>query len=201
MTKRLPRRSVVIVGGGLCAALVSRQLTAQGIDWRRMGGERADVWATSERPELVTLADALVRETEASTGLRIDGRPRVLVYPSLAIYRNATGEPGWIAASTQGRVIRMQPAAADRATLRHEMYHVLIERNTRASLPLWFREGLALSLAGGAKSTEGGYAAARSRVDECFQHYGKATVLGWLSTGLPEEVKRQSATNPVVTRQ
>ncbi len=32
MTKRLPRRSVVIVGGGLCAALVSRQLTARGID-------------------------------------------------------------------------------------------------------------------------------------------------------------------------
>ena len=33
MTKRLPReRTVVIVGGGLCAALVSRQLTARGID-------------------------------------------------------------------------------------------------------------------------------------------------------------------------
>jgi gluconate 2-dehydrogenase alpha chain len=32
MAKRLPHRSVVIVGGGLCAALVARQLTAQGID-------------------------------------------------------------------------------------------------------------------------------------------------------------------------
>ena len=32
MPKRLPHRRVVIVGGGLCAALVSRQLTAQGID-------------------------------------------------------------------------------------------------------------------------------------------------------------------------
>lgn len=30
--KRLPNRTVVIVGGGLCAALVSRQLTSQGID-------------------------------------------------------------------------------------------------------------------------------------------------------------------------
>jgi gluconate 2-dehydrogenase alpha chain len=32
MAKRLPHRRVVIVGGGLCAALVSRQLTAHGID-------------------------------------------------------------------------------------------------------------------------------------------------------------------------
>jgi gluconate 2-dehydrogenase alpha chain len=32
MAKRLPHRSVVIVGGGLCAALVARQLTAQGIE-------------------------------------------------------------------------------------------------------------------------------------------------------------------------
>jgi gluconate 2-dehydrogenase alpha chain len=32
MAKRLAHRRVVIVGGGLCAALISRQLTAQGID-------------------------------------------------------------------------------------------------------------------------------------------------------------------------
>jgi gluconate 2-dehydrogenase alpha chain len=32
VTKKLPKRTVVIVGGGLCAGLVSRQLTAQGID-------------------------------------------------------------------------------------------------------------------------------------------------------------------------
>jgi gluconate 2-dehydrogenase alpha chain len=32
MAKKLPKRSVVIVGGGLCAALVARQLTAKNID-------------------------------------------------------------------------------------------------------------------------------------------------------------------------
>jgi gluconate 2-dehydrogenase alpha chain len=32
MTKRLAKRSVVIVGGGLCAGLISRQLTAEGIE-------------------------------------------------------------------------------------------------------------------------------------------------------------------------
>jgi stage II sporulation protein D len=171
-------------------------LTAQGIDWHRMGGERADVWAPSDRADLVSLADVLVREAEASTGLKIAVRPRVEVFPSLTVYRNATGEPGWVAASTKGRVIRMQPAAADRATLRHEMYHVLIESNSRVSLPLWFREGLALSLGGGPKNED-----YRERVDSCLKRYGKATVLGWLATGLPDDVKRQSAANPVVTRQ
>jgi len=32
MAKKLPKRSVVIVGGGLCAGLVARQLTAKGIE-------------------------------------------------------------------------------------------------------------------------------------------------------------------------
>ena len=32
MAKKLPKRTVVIVGGGLCAGLISRQLTAKGID-------------------------------------------------------------------------------------------------------------------------------------------------------------------------
>jgi stage II sporulation protein D len=175
-------------------------LTAQGIDWRRMGGERVEVWATSERRELVGLGDALVREVEASTGLKIGVTPRIQVYPTVAVFRNATGEPGWVAASTKGRVIRMQPAAADRATLRHEIYHVAIEGNARASLPLWFREGLALALTGGAQSGDASYAAARARVDGCIAHYGKAAVLGWLSTGLPDDVIRQMATNPVVIK-
>jgi stage II sporulation protein D len=122
--------------------------------------------------------------------LRIAVTPRIQIYPSLTVFRNATGEPGWVAASSKGRVIRVQPAAADRATLRHEMYHVAIEGNSRVALPLWFREGLALSLAGGAKSSDPVYADARSRVDACLRRYGKAAVLGWLATGLPEELRR-----------
>ncbi len=160
-------------------------LTAQGIGWRRMGGERADVWAVAERGDFVALADSTVREVEASTGLKISIRPRVMIYPTVSVFRNATGEPGWIAASTRGTVIRMQPAAADKATLRHEMYHVVLTANTRASLPLWFQEGLALALAGGAQSTNAEYASDRMRVDGLLKAYGKVTVLGWLATGLP----------------
>jgi stage II sporulation protein D len=176
-------------------------LTAQGIDWHRMGGERADVWTTSERADLVRLADTLVNETEISTGLHLSVRPRIQIFPSVSVFRNATGEPGWIAASTKGTVIRMQPAAADRLTLKHELYHVLIETNTRAQLPLWFKEGLALVLTSGPKSSNAGYAEAQGRVEDCIRRYGKAGVLGWLSTGVPAEVNHQSAANPVVIRQ
>ena len=196
---RMPGSYKDILNAFYPGALVG--LTAQGIDWHRMGGERVEVWAATERRELVGQCDSLVREAEASTGLKINLTPRIQVYPSLTVFRNATGEPGWVAASTKGRVIRVQPAAANRATLRHEMYHVIIEANTRVALPLWFREGLALSLAGGARSSDAGYADARSRVDSCMAHYGKAAVLGWLATGLPDEVKRQNATKPVVMRQ
>jgi stage II sporulation protein D len=196
---RMPGSYKDILGTFYPGALVG--LTAQGIDWIRMGGERVEVWATTQRKELVGMGDGLVREVEANMGLRIVVTPRIQVYPTLSVFRNATGEPGWVAASTKGRAIRMQPAAANRATMRHEIYHVAIESNAKVTLPLWFREGLALSLAGGAQSTDAGYAAARTRVDACIQHYGKAAVVGWLSTGLPGEVKRQNATNPVVTRQ
>ena len=147
------------------------------------------------------MADALVREVEQATSLQMSVRPRIQVYPSVAVFRNATGEPGWIAASTKGRIIRMQPGAANQATMRHEIYHVLIESNARPGLPLWFREGLALSLAGGPLSSDPGYAAVRGDVDSCIARYGKSAVLGWLAKSLPADVKRANPTQQVIIRQ
>jgi len=59
------------------------------------------------------------------------------VYPTIAIYRDATGAPGWVAASTLGNVIRLQPIStlqrthALDSTLRHEFLHLLIESQAR----------------------------------------------------------------------
>jgi gluconate 2-dehydrogenase alpha chain len=55
--KRLPKRTVVIVGGGLCAGLISRQLTAKGIDVLVLerGGDHtngAEARLPSQRDEL-----------------------------------------------------------------------------------------------------------------------------------------------------
>jgi hypothetical protein len=76
------------------------------------------------------------------------------VYPNVAMFRDSTGAPGWIAAITRGTTIRMQPAETLRAagtldeTLRHEFLHMLIDQRAKKPLPLWLREGLVLVLAG-----------------------------------------------------
>jgi len=85
------------------------------------------------------------------------------IYPDLDSFRNATGEPGWVAAHTEGRRIDLQPVAALRSrdvldsTLSHELLHVLVELHApraASSLPLWFREGLVGYLAGEAKAAQ-----------------------------------------------
>ena len=137
-------------GVGLCQVGV----TAQGLRWQALGSEHAEV-LTLERKEdeaLLPLIEQIMRDAEHQTGWRYAARPQVRVYPSVATFRNATGRPGWVAASVRGRIIRLQPARILRAngtltlTLRHELLHFLIESRAGAGLPLWFREGLVLAL-------------------------------------------------------
>ena len=135
-------------------------LSAQGLDWVRVGGERLDVMTVRPATDraLVERAERALREAEERAGWQLGLRPEVRVYPSVAVYRNATGEPGWVAASTRGRTIRMEPtevlAGAVNSTLRHEFLHLLIEGRARPGVPLWFREGLTLYLNG--EQEEGG---------------------------------------------
>ena len=99
------------------------------------------------------MATRMMHEAEESTGLVYNGAAKLKVYASVAEFRDATGEPGWVAASTRGRTIRMQPSDALRdagtleGTLRHELLHMLVEEHAKAGTPLWFREGLVLYLA------------------------------------------------------
>ena len=197
-------------------------LTASGLSWHMLSGERMELWTTAPAQDraLLGMAEQLLREAEERTRLRLEMKPRLKVFPSVAIFRDATGEPGWVAASTRGRVIRLQPRS-NRATLRHEIYHLLIESHAQTQLPLWFREGLVLALAGGPRASIGrlpadldhairqtadigdareGYAAARARVEECIARYGETAVTGWVTRGLPPELKNASASQPVITR-
>jgi stage II sporulation protein D len=94
----------------------------------------------------------VLRSVEEQTNWSLTVRPELRVYPSVAVYRNATGEPGWVAASTKGHTIRLEPPAvllagnALDSTLRHEFLHLLVESRAHPGLPLWFREGLVLYL-------------------------------------------------------
>ena len=177
---------------------------AQGFHWTRMDGERVEAYSTHphEDRDAVAAADRAVRDAESRSGIRIDVRPRLRIYPTVAAFRDATGEPGYVAASTIGRTVRIQPAAMLRSTgkldstLLHEMLHVAVESQASPKTPQWFREGLVLNLAGAPVSGASGsgaeqqmrreYESARARVRALIDRQGRATVMQWLRTGSPE---------------
>jgi stage II sporulation protein D len=130
-------------------------VSAQGTQWQQLTSE--DVVLFTTRPDrdrpLLPLATRTMHEAEEKTGLLYNGAAKLKVYATVAAFRDATGEPGWVAASTRGHTIRMQPtdvlqdAGTLDSTLRHELLHMLIEEHAKPGTPLWFREGLVLDLA------------------------------------------------------
>jgi len=128
--------------------------SAQSIAWQKLTGEHIELLTTRAGPDAVFLdmASELVRQSQAMTGLTFPATPQWKLYPSVAMFRDATGEPGWVAATTRGRIIQTQPADVLRnagtleSTLRHELLHMLLESHAKPGTPLWFREGLVLYL-------------------------------------------------------
>jgi stage II sporulation protein D len=190
-------------------------VTAQGLTWNRSAGERIELESTRMENDrrVIPIADRLMRDVERETGRQFAGRPVVRVYPSVATYRDSTGEPGWVAASTRNGVVRLQPLETlepnVERTLHHEFMHMLIEQRATPNLPRWFREGLVLvltepngtrppaSLKSSAEMERAllkprtreefaqAYADAKAAVSQLTAKYGKQTVLGWIESGLP----------------
>jgi len=129
-------------------------VAAQGIAWQQLANE--DIELLTPRPDrdrpLLPIATRFMHESEESTGLVYRSKPRLKVYGTIAEFRNSTGEPGWVAASTRGRTIQLQPpdllrdAGTLDSTIHHELMHMLIESYARPGTPQWFREGLVLYL-------------------------------------------------------
>jgi len=198
-------------------------VSAQGFTWARMDGERVEVYSTRphEDGDAVAAADRALREAEGCSGIATAVRPRLRIYPSVAAFRDATGEPGWVAASTIGRTIRMQPVAVLRsagkleATLLHEMLHIEVESQANPRTPEWFREGLVLYLAGTAatavteprpsgsgpeQAMRREYAADLARVRALIDRHGRATIMQWLRAGNAELTTQSPATPPAQSR-
>jgi hypothetical protein len=81
-------------------------------------------------------------------------RIRVRAWESTAEFIRATRQPGWVAASNDGRVIDLQPldllnrkGILD-STLRHELTHLVVRRRRAPEVPRWYEEGLVLYLTG-----------------------------------------------------
>jgi stage II sporulation protein D len=81
-------------------------------------------------------------------------RVRVETWGSVGEFMRATGQPGWMAASSDGQSIALQPLellARKRIlsqTLRHELTHLVVHRLRAKGVPRWFEEGSVLYLTG-----------------------------------------------------
>ena len=197
-------------------------LTGQGLSWQRLGGDTLSLLST--RPSLdrgvLALAERQAESVSRRANMPLPRGVQIRIYPDVETFRNATGEPGWVAAYTAGRRIHLQPAVLLRSrgvlgeTLRHELWHVLVEARATAALPLWFREGLVEYLAGARDASppavqppsdsalrqtadearaRRAYAQACAAVAALVKRYGETAVLGWLATGLPAEVQKASS--------
>ncbi|MFL6465965.1 MAG: SpoIID/LytB domain-containing protein [Bryobacteraceae bacterium] len=202
-------------------------LTAKGIQWTRLGGEGVNVFTTlpSRDAGILRIAEGLQRSIRGQLGLTAPEAIDIRVYPDIDTFRNATGEPGWVAARSSPSGIELQPSRlletrnVLRSTLRHEILHVLIEREAVPDLPVWFREGLVEWLSqphgSGSSASQGvndddlrqrqdlgrarrAYNITYQQVASLVNRYGEATVLGWLKRGLPLEV-RNSIVNKAAT--
>jgi stage II sporulation protein D len=191
--------------------------TATGLAWQKRNGNRFELLSVQpeQDTEVLHSAETILPTLEAQVGWRLEFKPQLKVYPTLDVYRDATGQPGWIAAFTSGHTIRLQPLAALKkksvleSTLRHEFAHLLIEARAHAGTPLWFREGLVLHFADtnhhfepiemneaeiekalahpvNRQDLERAYAAARTKVARMVEQNGRETILRWLAAGLPE---------------
>lgn len=202
-------------------ASVSRLATD--IAWKKLSSAHAALFTTRpdrDRP-LLQMVAAQMNYLLHRWHLSFQSSPEIYVYPDMESFRNGTGEPGWVAAHTQGNRIELQPLDILRSrglvnlTLRHELAHVLTESRAKPGVPLWFREGLVENLAGTASNaassgipntanllqrndqTKAGaaHAASAFRVAELAQRYGMEEVLRWVSNGLPAAVLHSSTNN------
>ncbi len=108
--------------------------------------------------------------------------PTVQELPTTELFRQTTGEPGWMLASTRGSHIFLQPATVRQSNggtetlLLHEFLHVLVEQQSRASAPLWLREGLVEVLAAPGKQQWPPVALPPAEVDAALAHPSSATI-------------------------
>jgi stage II sporulation protein D len=76
--------------------------SAQGIPWKTLHTQKFDLTAvkSSDAAMVLPAARSALEWAQAQTGLALRARPVLEVFPTVAMFRDATGEPGWVAAST-----------------------------------------------------------------------------------------------------
>ncbi len=152
------------------------------------------------------------------SGLNAAESLTVRTFISTPAFRNATLAPGWVAAFTEGGLVAAQPLRTLAArhlldeTMLHEFLHALVEGEAGPGAPLWLREGLvekwsepasritaapslslasvnaALAHSSTESESEAAHRAAGWYAARLLDQYGRAKVLEWLRSGLPDGV-------------
>ena len=185
-------------------------ISARGFEWTRLGAEGVTLYTTAVARDtrILSAAERALHSDLQRTGWSAPHEIEIRVYPDAASFRDATGEPGWVAAYARGWRIEMQPGPAAEETVRHEIWHVLIESQAAPGLPLWFREGLVEWLSGQAGSSaraprddefrqtndavvaRRAYNEAAAEVAALARRYGETALLRWVKSGIPSSISR-----------
>jgi stage II sporulation protein D len=192
-------------------------ITPAGDRWQSVAGAGWTLLTTDPGSGLVTEGNAAWARARSLFGPRSTIAPTVQEFPSTELFRQTTGEPGWMLASTRGSNVFLQPAAVrqnnggSQALLLHEFLHVLVEQQAGEQAPLWLREGLVETLANSGKD-DYPIAVPAKELDAALAHppdstasrhahqvaarmaamlvtrYGIAAVRDFLRNGVPPEV-------------
>jgi stage II sporulation protein D len=190
-------------------------ITPAGDGWQKLSGAGWTFLTTDPAGALLGEGNAAWARAQSLLG-GAPLAPTVQELPTTELFRQTTGEPGWMLASTRGSHVFLQPAAVLQSNggagtlLLHEFLHVLVEQQAGANAPLWLREGLVETLAAPGKRWERVDLAA-AEVDEALAHpssaiasrsaheaaarmaallcarYGMPAVMGFLRNGVPSE--------------
>jgi stage II sporulation protein D len=152
--------------------------------WQKVTGAGWTLLTTDPGSELLAEGNAAWAKAQSLLGgSAASQRPTVQDLPTTELFRQTTGEPGWMLASTRGSNVFLQPASVrknnggdDRALLLHEFLHVLVEQEAGANAPLWLREGLVETLASPGKQRMELPDLPASEVDAALAHPADATV-------------------------
>lgn len=184
--------------------------------WHRFSADGWSLDAVGDESALRSAGGRALAKARGLWSVRETARPEVRMYPSTELFRQTTGEPGWILASTRDARIALQPLpvvlrhGSLEGLLTHEFLHSLIEQDARATAPLWFREGLVGALleercgkAGrwGPSQVEAGLRNPATQEDSQRAHQaacgwvrpllaarGVESLRGWLRSGVPADV-------------
>ncbi len=149
--------------------------------WQTLAGSGWTLLTTNPAGPLLAEGNAAWIRAQSLLGSPASSAsPLVQELPSTELFRQTTGEPGWMLASTRGNNVFLQPASVRRnhpaaeGLLLHEFLHVLVEQQAGEKAPLWLREGLVESLASGSKETMVSGTTPASAVDAALAHPANA---------------------------